>query len=75
MADTIGAGGSHMAALIYGLWPKVRQGWGVTSLESPDRTASMTAAIAVRGPGAAARGRRTDGLPRVTGQCVGANCL
>lgn len=57
MSDTVGAGDSYMAGLIYGLLAPGAEGRGVTSLESLGPTASKAAAIAVRGPGVAAHGR------------------
>ncbi|MDQ0680434.1 fructokinase [Arthrobacter pascens] len=52
VADTIGAGDSYMAALIYGLLTRGTEGLGLEVLESLGRTASKAAAITVRRPGA-----------------------
>jgi fructokinase len=52
VADTIGAGDSYMAALIYGLLTRGTEGLGPDVLESLGRTASKAAAITVRRPGA-----------------------
>jgi fructokinase len=52
VADTIGAGDSYMAALIYGLLTRGTEGLGLDVLESLGRTASKAAAITVRRPGA-----------------------
>ena len=52
VADTIGAGDSYMAALIYGLLTRGTEGLGADVLEGLGRTASKAAAITVRRPGA-----------------------
>jgi fructokinase len=52
VADTIGAGDSYMAALIYGLLARGADGLAPAVLESLGRTASKAAAITVRRPGA-----------------------
>lgn len=52
VADTIGAGDSYMAALIYGLLTRGTEGLGPDVLESLGRTATKAAAITVRRPGA-----------------------
>jgi fructokinase len=52
VADTIGAGDSYMAALIYGLLARRTEGLGPDVLETIGRTASKAAAITVRRPGA-----------------------
>ena len=52
VADTIGAGDSYMAALIYGLLARKTEGLGPDTLENLGRTASKAAAITVRRPGA-----------------------
>ena len=52
VADTIGAGDSYMAALIYGLLTRGTEGLGPDVLETLGRTASKAAAITVRRPGA-----------------------
>lgn len=52
VADTIGAGDSYMAALIYGLLMRGTDGLTPAVLESLGRLASKAAAITVRRPGA-----------------------
>ena len=52
VADTIGAGDSYMAALIYGLLARGTDGLAPAVLETLGRTASKAAAITVRRPGA-----------------------
>ena len=52
VADTIGAGDSYMAALIYGLLSRRTEGLGRDVLTSIGQTASKAAAITVRRPGA-----------------------
>lgn len=52
VADTIGAGDSYMAALIYGLLARRTEGLGPDVLETIGRAASKAAAITVRRPGA-----------------------
>ncbi|WP_395403293.1 carbohydrate kinase [Arthrobacter sp. UC242_113] len=52
VADTIGAGDSYMAALIYGLLMRGADGLAPSVLESLGRIASKAAAITVRRPGA-----------------------
>ncbi|WP_309105801.1 carbohydrate kinase [Arthrobacter sp.] len=52
VADTIGAGDSYMAALIYGLLSRGVDGLSSEVLESLGRTASKAAAITVRRAGA-----------------------
>jgi fructokinase len=52
VVDTIGAGDSYMAALIYGLLARGTEGLGPDVLETIGRTASKAAAITVRRPGA-----------------------
>lgn len=52
VADTIGAGDSYMAALIYGLLARGTDGLAPSVLETLGRTASVAAAITVRRPGA-----------------------
>jgi fructokinase len=52
VADTIGAGDSYMAALIYGLLARGTDGLAPAVLETVGRTASKAAAITVRRPGA-----------------------
>jgi fructokinase len=52
VADTIGAGDSYMAALIYGLLSRGVDGLSPDVLESLGRTASRAAAITVRRAGA-----------------------
>ncbi|WP_425864779.1 carbohydrate kinase family protein [Arthrobacter sp. TWP1-1] len=52
VADTIGAGDSYMAALIFGLLTKSTNGWTPSVLESLGRMATTAAAITVRRPGA-----------------------
>ena len=52
VADTIGAGDSYMAALIYGLLMRGTDGLAPSVLESLGRMASKAAAITVRRPGA-----------------------
>lgn len=52
VADTIGAGDSYMAALIYGLLARGSDGLAPAVLETLGRTASKAAAITVRRPGA-----------------------
>ncbi|MFF2242795.1 carbohydrate kinase [Arthrobacter sp. NPDC058130] len=52
VADTIGAGDSYMAALIYGLLMRGADGLAPSVLESLGRMASKAAAITVRRPGA-----------------------
>ncbi|MBT2534378.1 carbohydrate kinase [Arthrobacter sp. ISL-48] len=52
VADTIGAGDSYMAALIYGLLARKTEGLGRGTLENLGRTAAKAAAITVRRPGA-----------------------
>jgi fructokinase len=52
VADTIGAGDSYMAALIFGLLARSTEGVGRDVLETLGRTASKAAAITVRRPGA-----------------------
>lgn len=52
VADTIGAGDSYMAALIYGLLSRRTEGLGRDVLTSIGKTASKAAAITVRRPGA-----------------------
>jgi len=52
VADTIGAGDSYMAALIYGLLARGTDGLAPSVLETLGRTASKAAAITVRRPGA-----------------------
>jgi fructokinase len=52
VADTIGAGDSYMAALIYGLLMRGTDGLAPAVLESLGRLASKAAAITVRRPGA-----------------------
>jgi fructokinase len=52
VADTIGAGDSYMAALIYGLLKRRTEGLGNDVLEHLGRTATKAAAITVRRPGA-----------------------
>jgi fructokinase len=52
VADTIGAGDSYMAALIYGLLARGVDGLSSEVLESLGRTASKAAAITVRRAGA-----------------------
>jgi fructokinase len=52
VADTIGAGDSYMAALIYGLLAPSTEGLERDVLEILGRTASKAAAITVRRPGA-----------------------
>ncbi|SDK60727.1 carbohydrate kinase [Arthrobacter sp. ok362] len=52
VADTIGAGDSYMAALIYGLLTRTTDGLAPAVLETLGRMASKAAAITVRRPGA-----------------------
>ena len=52
VADTIGAGDSYMAALIYGLLARGSDGLAPAVLETLGRTASKAAAITVGRPGA-----------------------
>src|SRR5919112_158663 len=52
VADTIGAGDSYMAALIYGLLARGSDGLAPAVLETLVRTAAKGAAITVRRPGA-----------------------
>lgn len=52
VADTIGAGDSYMAALIYGLLARGSDRLAPAVLETLGRTASKAAAITVRRPGA-----------------------
>lgn len=52
VADTIGAGDSYMAALIYGLLTRPTDGLAPALVERIGRTASKAAAITVRRPGA-----------------------
>jgi fructokinase len=52
VADTIGAGDSYMAALIYGLLCRSTDGLAPSVLETLGRTASKAAAITVGRPGA-----------------------
>ncbi|WP_066287674.1 carbohydrate kinase family protein [Arthrobacter sp. B6] len=52
VADTIGAGDSYMAALIYGLLSRPTDGLGRDVLANIGQTASKAAAITVRRPGA-----------------------
>jgi len=52
VADTIGAGDSYMAALIYGLLSRSSDGLAPAVLEILGRTASKAAAITVSRPGA-----------------------
>jgi fructokinase len=52
VADTIGAGDSYMAALIYGLLSRRTEGLGQDVLTTIGRMASKAAAITVRRPGA-----------------------
>ncbi|WP_115790139.1 carbohydrate kinase family protein [Arthrobacter silvisoli] len=52
VADTIGAGDSYMAALIYGLLSRSSDGLAPAVLELLGRTASKAAAITVSRPGA-----------------------
>ena len=52
VADTIGAGDSYMAALIYGLLARGTDGLAPAVLETLGRMASKAAAITVRRPGA-----------------------
>lgn len=52
VADTIGAGDSYMAALIYGLLARGTHCLAPSVLETLGRTASAAAAITVRRPGA-----------------------
>lgn len=52
VADTIGAGDSYMAALIFGLLSRGTAGLAPSVLESIGRTASAAAAITVSRPGA-----------------------
>lgn len=52
VADTIGAGDSYMAALIYGLLSRRTEGLGRDVLNTIGQTASKAAAITVRQPGA-----------------------
>ncbi|MBT2512441.1 carbohydrate kinase [Arthrobacter sp. ISL-30] len=52
VADTIGAGDSYMAALIYGLLCRSTDGLAPSVLETLGRTASKAAAITVSRPGA-----------------------
>ncbi|WP_427129957.1 carbohydrate kinase family protein [Pseudarthrobacter sp. S9] len=52
VADTIGAGDSYMAALIYGLLARGTDGLAPSVLEALGRAASKAAAITVRRPGA-----------------------
>lgn len=52
VADTIGAGDSYMAALIFGLLTNSADDWTPSVLESLGRTATKAAAITVRRPGA-----------------------
>jgi fructokinase len=52
VADTIGAGDSYMAALVYGLLARGTDGLAPAVLETLGRTASKAAAITVRRPGA-----------------------
>lgn len=52
VVDTIGAGDSYMAALIYGLLMRGTDGLAPSVLESLGRMASKAAAITVRRPGA-----------------------
>jgi fructokinase len=52
VADTIGAGDSYMAALIYGLLSRRTEGLGQDALATIGHLASKAAAITVRRPGA-----------------------
>jgi fructokinase len=52
VADTIGAGDSYMAALIFGLLTRGEEAFGPIALENIGQTASMAAAITVSRPGA-----------------------
>ena len=52
VADTIGAGDSYMAALIFGLLTTSTNDWTPSILESLGRMATTAAAITVRRPGA-----------------------
>ncbi|WP_457965112.1 carbohydrate kinase [Arthrobacter sp. D1-29] len=52
VADTIGAGDSYMAALIYGLLARKTEGLAADVLDSLGRTAAKAAAITVGRPGA-----------------------
>jgi fructokinase len=52
VADTIGAGDSYMAALIYGLLSRRTEGLGQDTLATIGHLASKAAAITVRRPGA-----------------------
>lgn len=52
VADTIGAGDSYMAALIYGILGRGAVGFTPPALESLGRLAATAAAITVRRPGA-----------------------
>ncbi len=52
VADTIGAGDSYMAALIYGLLMREMDGFTPSVIESLGGMASKAAAITVRRPGA-----------------------
>ena len=52
VSDTIGAGDSYMAALIYGLLCRSTDGFAPSVLETLGRTASKAAAITVGRPGA-----------------------
>lgn len=52
VADTIGAGDSYMAALIFGLLAEGEEGFAPETLENIGKTASMAAAITVSRSGA-----------------------
>lgn len=52
VADTIGAGDSYMAALIYGLLARKTDGLAADTLDNLGRTAAKAAAITVGRPGA-----------------------
>ena len=72
VADTIGAGDSYMAALIYGLLARSTEGLGRDVLEILGRTASKAAAITVRRPGATppTAGELTAELPAETSEFI-----